>query len=271
MPLLRIQSIDDPRLVHYRGLKQSNLTRYSGRFITEGDKPTRRLLASGLEVDSVLVADKHLPRIEPLVPPDVPLLVVPESMVEGIVGFDFHRGVLGCGRRPAPLSLGRFLLQHPGRVTMVVCAEVQGPDNLGVILRTSSALRVDGVMLGPKAGDPFMRRVVRVSMGTALALPIVESRNLLDDLRRMREVWGIELAAAVLDESAEPLDAAGRSERFALLLGNEGHGLADDVLAECQRRITIAMPPGVDSLNVAIAAGIFIYHFTRGERKQDER
>lgn len=263
MPMLHIQSIDDPRLVHYRDLKRSNFTRYSGLFITEGDKPTRQLLASGLGVDSVLVAENYLPRIESLVPPGVPLYAVPQSMVEQLVGFNFHRGVLGCGRRPEPVSLSRFLEQHPGRLTMVVCADVQGPDNLGVILRTCSALQVDGVLLGPKAGDPFTRRVVRVSMGLALKLPILDSRNLPHDLQRMRDRWGIELAAAVLDDSAEPLDRAARSDRFALLFGNEGHGLPQDCLAACHRRITIPMPPGIDSLNVAIAAGIFIYHFTR--------
>jgi tRNA G18 (ribose-2'-O)-methylase SpoU len=263
MPPLHIQSLNDPRLVHYRDLKKSNFTRYSGLFITEGDKPTRQLLASGLGVDSVLVDDRHLARIEPLVPSDVPLYVVPQSMVERIVGFNFHRGVLGCGRRPNAISLSRFCEQHSGRVTIVVCADVQGPDNLGVILRTCSALQVDGVLLGPKVGDPFMRRVVRVSMGTALKLPILYSRDLPGDLQRMRDQWGIELAAAVLNESAESLDAAKRADRFALLFGNEGHGLADDITAQCQRRITIPMPAGVDSLNVAIAAGIFIYHFTR--------
>lgn len=264
MPTISISAADDPRLVHYRELKQSNFTRYSGLFITEGDKPTRQLLASGLGVDSVLVAESHLARIAPLVAPETPLYVVPPSMVEQLVGFNFHRGVLGCGRRPEILSLDQFFDEHTGRVTIVVCAEVQGPDNLGVILRTCSALQVDGVLLGPKAGDPFMRRVVRVSMGTALKLPILESRNLPNDLQQMRDRWGVELAAAVLDDAAEPLDQATRSARFALLFGNEGHGLEKDVVAQCQRRITIPMPHGVDSLNVSIAAGIFIYHFTRG-------
>jgi tRNA G18 (ribose-2'-O)-methylase SpoU len=263
MPTISIANADDPRLVHYRELKQTNFTRYSGLFITEGDKPTRQLLASGLGVDSVLVAESHLSRIVSLVAPETPIYVVPQSMVEQIVGFNFHRGVLGCGRRPESISLDRFFKQHTGRVTMVVCADVQGPDNLGVILRTCSALQLDGVLLGPKAGDPFMRRVVRVSMGTALKLPILESRNLPHDLAQMHDVWGVELAAAVLDDSAESLDQATRSERFALLFGNEGHGLEKNIVAQCQRRITIPMPQGVDSLNVSIAAGIFIYHFTR--------
>lgn len=263
MPIVPIHNIDDPRLAHYRELKRSNFTRYSGLFITEGEKPTEQLLHSGLGIESLLVAEPYLPKIESLVPPDVPMLVVRPAMVEQIVGYNFHRGVLGCGRRPESVSLSRFLEQHPGRLTMVVCADVQGPDNLGVMLRTCSALGVDGVIVGPKAGDPFSRRVVRVSMGLALQLPIIDSRDVARDLVEMRDRWGVELAAAVVDEAAERLDRAERADRFALLFGNEGHGLDDEIVAACDRRITIPMPPGVDSLNVSVAAGIFIYHFTR--------
>src|SRR5690606_287049 len=146
------------------------------------------------------------------------------------------------------------LEQHPGRLTIVVCADVQSPDNLGVILRSCSALGVDGVVVGPKAGDPFSRRVVRVSMGLALTLPIVYSQHLQRDLVEMRDRWGVELAAAVLDPGAERLDAAERADRFALLFGNEGHGLDGETVGACDRRISIPMPPGVDSLNVSVAA-----------------
>lgn len=263
MPIISISTPEDPRLLPYRELKKSNLTRWSGLFIAEGEKPTLQLLKSGLEVESVLVAETHLPRIGPLVSPQTPLYVVPPSWVEQIVGFNFHRGVVACGRRPPALSLAQFLDDHPGRLTLIVCADVQGPDNLGVILRTAAALGVDGVLLGPKSSDPFSRRVVRVSMGVALRLPLIESDDLSRDLKLMRDQYSVELAAAVTDDDAEPLHLAARTPRFALLFGNEGHGLSADYVSPCQRSVTIPMPPGVDSLNVSVAAGIFIYHFTR--------
>jgi tRNA G18 (ribose-2'-O)-methylase SpoU len=66
-----------------------------------------------------------------------------------------------------------------------------------------------------------------------------------------------------LDEAAEPLADAGRASRFGLLFGNEAQGLDAAHVAVCQRRVTIPMKLGTDSLNVAVAAGIFLYHFTR--------
>ena len=73
----------------------------------------------------------------------------------------------------------------------------------------------------------------------------------------------MQLAATVLDESAEPLASAGRPAKFALLFGGEPQGLGPEYVAACDRRLTIPMKMGTDSLNVAVAAGIFLYHFTR--------
>ena len=86
------------------------------------------------------------------------------------------------------------------------------------------------------------------------------------DLKRLRDEWGVELAATVLDDAAEPLSHAGRAGRFGLLFGNEAQGLDGEHVAVCQRRVTIPMKLGTDSLNVAVAAGIFLYHFTQDAR-----
>jgi tRNA G18 (ribose-2'-O)-methylase SpoU len=110
--------------------------------------------------------------------------------------------------------------------------------------------------------DPFSRRVLRVSMGAALHLPIVESRDLAADLAELAAAR-FELVAAVLDPAAEPLAKVRRGKRLALLLGGEGHGLAAQWLTLCHRRVTIPMQVGIDSLNVAVAAAVLLYEFTR--------
>ena len=75
--------------------------------------------------------------------------------------------------------------------------------------------------------------------------------------------WRIELIATVLDPSSQPLAEARGSDRMALLFGGEAQGLSAEILRACDRRVTIPMKLGTDSLNVAVAAGIFLYHFTR--------
>jgi tRNA G18 (ribose-2'-O)-methylase SpoU len=255
----------DPRLAPYRDLKRSNLTRWSGLFVAEGEKLAVRLLQSNFDVESVLVDEPHLQRLQQQakVPPELPVFLVPGESVPEIVGFNFHRGVLACGRRKPRLPLAQALTECPKRLTLVVCPDVQNPENLGSILRTSLAFGADAVVLGRDCADPFSRRVLRVSMGAALGVPIVESWDLAGELTMARERWGVQLAATVVDPAAEKLVEAKRPDRLALVFGSEGHGLSPDWLALCDRRLTIPIASGVDSLNVAIAAGIFLHHFQR--------
>jgi tRNA G18 (ribose-2'-O)-methylase SpoU len=262
MPCEFISSIDDPRLEPYRNLKDTNRTRWAGLFIAEGEKLVRRLLASDYPIESILLSDRHEQQLAPLAPPDAPLWIVPDALVETLVGFNFHRGILACGRRKPQPRLEQ-LAPLDRRVTLIVCPNVQDPENLGSILRIGAALGGDGVIVGMAAADPFSRRVLRVSMGAALRVPVRQSPDLAADLRQLAGPLGVQLAATVLDPMAEPLAGAARPERFALLLGSEGHGLPPEIVAQCHRKITIPMHGGTDSLNVAVAAGILLYQLGR--------
>jgi tRNA G18 (ribose-2'-O)-methylase SpoU len=260
--LIEIHSLDDPRLDPYRNLKQSNLTRWSGIFIAEGEKLTRRLLASDFETASVLLGRSYVAAFASLARPETPVFIVPDDDVEKIVGFNFHRGVLACGRRRPWHGLDEVAESHRD-ATLVVCPDVQDPENMGAMLRIGSALGVTALMLGRRCADPFSRRVLRVSMGAALRLPLIESDDLAADLRRLQSEFQYELVATVLAEDARPLERIERAQRTALLFGSEGHGLAPSLVDVCDRRVTIPMQPGTDSLNVAVAAGIILHHYIR--------
>jgi tRNA G18 (ribose-2'-O)-methylase SpoU len=261
MPCQTINSVDDPRLAVYRHLKRTNDTRWRGLFVAEGEKLVRRLLASRHEVVSLLLGQRYVDEFEPLVGEEVPIYVVPDRLVEAIIGFNFHRGVLACGRRPNQQGLGELLAGIGGRATVVVCPEIHDPENLGVLLRSSLALGVDAALLGHHASDPFSRRVLRTSMGAVLDLPIGRARAIEPELIELRERFGFELVATVTDPRATRLGESPRSPRTALLFGNEAHGLPASLVDLCDRRVTIAIEPAADSLNVASAAAIILYHY----------
>lgn len=263
MTCIRITSLEDPRLEPYRELKKTNATRWQGQFIVEGDKLVRRLLDSGLEVESVLAGEHLAAEFAALLPGQIPLLVVPTPEVPRIVGFNFHRGVLACGRRPASRPALDSLFSQRGPASLVICPQVLDPENLGSIVRSSAALGADGIVLGAGCCDVYCRRVLRVSMGAVFQLPIVTSSDIVADLTRLRDEAGFELVAAMLDADAQPLASAARPSRLGLLLGSEGHGLDAPIAALCQRRVTIAMCRGTDSLNVAVTSGLLLYHFLR--------
>ncbi len=263
MPQIPVESIDDPRLAPYRELNQRNLTRQSGLFIAEGDKVVQRLVQSQFEVASILAEPAFADRYVRLVQPQAPIYVAPRELLAETIGFAFHRGILACGKRRLSRSINE-LLKNPDqrRSTVIVCPDVQDPTNLGSIIRSAAAFGCDAVILGSHCADPFSRRVLRVSMGAALQLPVIESRDLISDLKQLAASQ-FELLATVVDSNAEPLAASTRGSRIAILLGSEGHGLADEWLALCHRHVTIPMQLGIDSLNVAVAAAVLLYHFCR--------
>ena len=97
----------------------------------------------------------------------------------------------------------------------------------------------------------------------ARRIPLVQSTDLRADLAALRQKHGVELWATVLDDEAVSLDQARRGQRVGLLLGNEGPGLDPDIVRLCDRKVTIPMRRGTDSLNVGASCAVFLYHFTQ--------
>jgi tRNA G18 (ribose-2'-O)-methylase SpoU len=257
-----IASLDDPRVAAYRNLKDRELAREGGRFIAEGEYVVRRLLASDFPTESVLLSERRVEEIAPLAPPDVPVYVASDEVMHQVIGFKFHSGVIACGRRKSNPSLEK-VLDRFGPVTLMILPETANAENLGALVRIAAGFGANGLVLGERSCDPFWRQSIRVSMGTVFTLPIVRSEDLRRDLVRLREEFGLELMATVLDADAEPLGEVRRGERIGVLFGNEAQGLGRVWVEVCDRRITIPMKLGTDSLNVAVAAGVVMWELSR--------
>lgn len=266
MPFIPLSEINDPRLEVFRNLKKTNTTRWSGQFITEGKKPTVRLLQSDFSVKSILTSEKFVDILKPHLTgerSEVPVFVMPHAMCQMLVGFKFHCGMLGCGLRQSTPPLPELI--RPGeRQLFVICPSTENQDNMGAILWISAAFGVSALLLGKGCCDPFCRRAIRVSMGNALRIPIVEAgEDLPAFVRELRDTHNVELIASALDPAAICLSDtevdSGRS--CAILLGNEDAGLSSDWIELCQRVVTIPMHDATDSLNVSVAAGILLHHF----------
>jgi tRNA G18 (ribose-2'-O)-methylase SpoU len=270
--LQRIDSAGDPRVARYCSMKKRTAGGES-IFVTEGLLLTKRLLQSRFEVDSLFVSEAFVEQVAPLVRPETPLYVASKQVLQQVVGFPFHRGVLGAGRRGIPLSVDDLLrgIDRRPRTNLIVCPHINQSENLGLIFRSAAAFGVDGILLGPRACDPLSRRCLRLSMGGALRVPFAVLADLPAELQRLKASYGFELVATVLeDDTAEPLCATHWRPRTALLFGNEFEGLSSEYLDLCDRRLTIAMQPGTDSLNVGVAAGIFVYEVTRSGGSQGQ-
>jgi tRNA G18 (ribose-2'-O)-methylase SpoU len=259
--VIPVHDIDDPRLAVYRGLKYQVARQQRHWFVVEGLNLTQRLLASPLPVLSVLSEPCYVEHLLPGLPESTPVYTAPHALIEALAGFRFHRGVLACGARPPNRTLESLFGRPDSPVLIPICGAVQDPENVGGIIRSSAAFGAQAVILGPDCSDPFSRRVARTSMGAVLRLPIRRAEDLTADLLRLQREFGVQLVATVLDERAEPLDPLVPAARVALLFGSEGSGLDPRWIEVCDHRVTIPMQFGVDSLNVGVAAGIFLHHF----------
>jgi len=264
MSIIPIHSFDDPRLAPYRNLKERDLAREGDRFIAEGENLVKRLLASRLVTESVLLAERRVAELSPLVPEGVPVYAAPAEIVNQVLGFKFHSGVMAVGLRGVSPTIDEVMKVSNGdAITFLICPEIEKTDNMGALIRIAAAFGVSAMILGERCCDPFFRQSVRVSMGSAFVLPIVRSSDLAGDLQRLGDEFGVELIASVLDTGATSLESVKRPARLGLLLGNEAQGLGSEWLRFCGQRVTLPMKLGTDSLNVAVAAGILLYHFTR--------
>jgi tRNA G18 (ribose-2'-O)-methylase SpoU len=235
-------------------MKDRELARMGGRFIAEGENVVRRLLKSGIETESVLVARRKVEAIGPLARPSTMVYSAGDDVIAQVVGFEFHSGVMACGIRPASAKL------RAGKL-LVVCQQIANTENLGALIRVAAGFGAEGIVLGETCCDPFFRQSVRVSMGTVFSIPLVRSENLARDLDWLNE-FGVETVATVLDREGEELSRVKGTGKVALVFGNEAQGLDAETIAHCRRRVTIPMQLGTDSLNVAMAAAVFLYHFT---------
>lgn len=264
-----IDDLDDPRIDIYRSLKATNQTRRLDRFVVEGERLVERLMASRFPLVSILVVDRLLSKIAARIPTGVTTYIIPDALMNSLVGFPFHRGILACGQRQPRPPLSEVFGTATRPLTVVICPKLSDPQNLGALARIADVFGVDAILTGPECPDPFSRRVLRVSMGSALRVPIAVEHPLVATVTRLCQECGLELWGAVADPSAEPFESIARPERLGLVLGEEDQGLPPDWLNLCKRHITIPMRPGASSLNVSVAAGILLYRLTRRPQENE--
>lgn len=260
----------DTRLTDFRGLTDTALRRMReserGLYIAESSKVIQRAVAAGHRPRSVLVQERRLgPLAEILADAgDVPVYVAPDDVVESVTGFDVHRGALASMHRP-PLPTLEAVLRDAGlarntRSRVAILEGLTDHANVGSAFRNAAALGVDAVLVSPTCADPLYRRSVRVSMGTVFQVPWTRIPQWPAGIGELTDA-GYVVAGMTLGDGAISLDhlVAEDHEKLALVFGTEGDGITQDTDRLLDRRVTIPMMGGVDSLNVAAATAVTFY------------
>ncbi|GAA3744959.1 RNA methyltransferase [Leifsonia bigeumensis] len=257
-----IENSDDPALHDYRDLTDVALRRIrepaEGLYLAESEKVIARAIEAGHRPRSVLMLEKWVASLEPLLAPfDIPVYVGSPEILESVTGFTMHRGAIASMQRPALPSAAELL---SGARRVIVIEDVVDHTNVGAIFRAAAGLGADAVLVTPRCADPLYRRSVRVSMGTVLQLPWTRLPEWPIAVDLFHDA-GFTIAALALEPDAVSLDDFARQppERVAILLGAEGDGLSRRALQVADVTVTIPMLRGVDSLNVAAASAVALW------------
>src|SRR5712691_7398 len=261
----QIVSLDLPELQPYRTMRQQLEHRRQQFFIAEGEKVVRRLLESRFTVVSVLLPEKWLTILEPLLksrPEEIDVYVAEKELLETLTGFSMYQGLLAMGRIPSLATLNGVLQTSPRPFLFAAVDGLTSAENLGVVVRNCAAFGVQALLVGETSSSPYLRRAVRGSMGTIFQLPVVETPNLVETLQQLRE-RKVRCIAAHPHTDRRHLTEADLTRDSCIVLGSEGYGISPAVLAVCDEAVAIPMSAGVDSLNVGNAAAVFFYEAQR--------
>ncbi len=259
-----VTTLDVPELAPYRTLRRPEEHWKRGIFVAEGGRLVRRLLGSGLTVHSMLLTREWHEQLRKATEgqrwsDDLQLFIAEKKLLETIVGFPLHQGVMAVAAVPAEPLLVDILRAASRPMLLVALDGIASAENVGVIVRNSAAFGADGILVNANSGSPFLRRAVRSSMGGVFQLPVLHTVSLHDTLLSIKNAQGgVEVIAAHPGGQTE-LHGSDLSGDLCLVFGSEGEGITPEVLAVSDRQVAIPMMKGTDSLNVASSSAVFLY------------
>ncbi len=260
-----IESFDDSRLLPYRTMREQEDHQQQKIFVAEGEKVVRRLLDTEIELISVLLPSKWVVSFTPLIekrPENIDVFFAEKDAIEKLIGFPVHQGVMALAKIPAAATLQSVLERSQLPRLLVAVDGLSGVENLGVLIRNAVAFGAQALIVGPTSNHPYLRRAVRLSMGTIFKLPFIESDDLAETMNQLRSK-NIRCIAAHPHTDRKRLWETDFTQDCCIVLGSEGFGISPAVLANCHEAVAIPMSSEVDSLNVGSAAAAFFYEAMR--------
>ncbi len=273
-----ISSRENRWLKEFRVALRGGLPTESGAVGVEGVRLTEEALSSGCRIEAVLFSEsgrRHHARLAPYLDREeiaFPILYTTDRLFEGVADTENPQGVAALVV-PRQFSFDEIIaLGKSGAAPLiVVLAGVQDPGNVGTILRTAAAFGATAGITSASGqsgtASPFSPKALRASAGAALHLPLLAGPALPVLLAQLH-TSKIRTLASSLRESSEgqpalaPWEVDWR-EPVALLVGNEGAGLPEEIERSASARIRIPMSSEIESLNAAAAAAVLFYEAAR--------
>jgi RNA methyltransferase, TrmH family len=255
-----ITSKDNARLKLARAVRDG---RERESIYLEGARLVSEVIRSGLNARSLFVSDEAAARLNTLVDEVVSktgaeVLYVDSKIFDSIADTNNSQGIVLLADKPGERTLGE-LMARPGLI--IHLNRINTPANLGAVIRTAEAAGASGIVISPGSADPFSPKGLRSSMGSALRMAISTEISIEAAVAFARKN-GIRTFAADIKAKRSYTETDWRSPAI-LFFGSEAHGLSDDELGQVDETIYIPMENDVESLNLAVSAGILLFEAKR--------
>lgn len=256
-----ISSIQNPYIKQLIQLKDKSRERKkSGLFLIEGEREIMLALKGGYELETVLFNPEIISqqRLNNLTTKQLNTIEITSEVYQKLAYRDTTEGVLAVAKSKAHnLDKLKFQTKNP---LLLVAEAPEKPGNIGALLRTADAARVDAVIIANPKTDLYNPNIIRSSVGCIFTNTIVtgSTSEIIDFLKSKN----IPIYCAALQASVN-YDTQDFTKATAIVVGTEATGLSDDWLENATQNIIIPMQGDIDSMNVSVAAGILIFEAKR--------
>ncbi len=244
---MQITSLENERVKKYCRLKEKKYRDQENQFIVEGNHLVEEAYRTGLIDEVILEIGEECSF-------NVPIVFVTKEIIAKITTLESPPTILAlCHKKEMKESLGNKIL---------ILDEIQDPGNLGTMIRSSKAFHIDSIVLGEGCVDFYNPKVLRSTQGMIFHSNIVTAKieELIPKLKKENiVVYGTRVESGIDIRTIKKE----KKEKFALIMGNEGNGVHQEILELCDEYLYIPMSEEVESLNVAIATSILLYEFDR--------
>jgi RNA methyltransferase, TrmH family len=261
----RISSRQNALVARFRELARGRGP--DGAVLLDGEHLVEEAIDAGVVLETVAFAERVIDsRADGLVArlerTNVDLVRAPDQVLAAMSPARQPSGIVAIAR-VQPSSVDDVLREQPALV--LVLAGIQDAGNVGAIIRAADGCGATGVIATDGTADPFGWKALRGAMGSSFRMPTAVKQPLAPTIARLKAT-GIAVLATVPRDGRTPADST-LTRPAAIVLGAEGAGLSDDLVASADERLTVPMRPPVESLNVAITAAVILYEASQQRRR----
>ena len=261
-----ISSPSNNTIKHVKKLHKKKYREEYKQFILESEKTVLEALESDCAIDMILFSEAYFHPLleEKAMNKGVRCIRLKDKLFGQLSDTQSPQGVLAVIRQKE-YELNKILDSRSG--FLLIMDGIKDPGNLGTMIRTMDAAGGDGVILINDCVDPYNPKAIRATMGSILRVPVLKAVNKEEILTALIQA-GYHIVVSGLD-GMDVFTYAEETNKLALVIGSESHGVSPEVRKKAQSLVKIPMVGGAESLNAAVAGGILIYEFFRKRRKMD--